>query len=249
MSRAVGRITALLELLSSQGQPLGLSDIATATGLDKSTTYRFLRACESEQIVRRDPVTRRYSLGIRIIDWGGRALNSIDVVNAAEPILEHLNKQTQETIGLYVRQSQWRCVVAVRRSPRMTVVSLRVGWIAPLPLGAPGKVFLAFMDECEVADVFEAHPQIDAALRQRIESELPRIRQLGFATSQHEISPHAWSVAAPIFGPATEPIASIAISTPTSRYSLEAERKFIEQIVEAREEITRRMGGGCRWAV
>lgn len=243
MSRAVDRITALLEVIAIQPQPPTLSEISEATGLDKSTVFRFLQACEQQQIVQRDPVTLRYSLGIRIIEWSGRALDKINIAKIADPVLARLNLETQETVALYLREGRSRTAIVVYNSPHTMMVYRRLGSTAPLALGAAGKAILGFIPVHEAHETLDKQADLKPGVRERIRRELPGIRSNGFATSMKELSDHAWSVAAPVFGANREPIASIGISSPGDRYSARIMTYFAELVVPAANEVTRLNGG------
>ncbi len=243
MSRAVDRVTAILSALATQQEPSSLSDISGATGLDKSTLYRFLQACERNQLVRRDPERRRYTLGYRIIDWSGRAIDAIDVARLATPALNRLNEETRETVALYMREGSMRTAVVVRNSPRTTVVSRRLGSTAPLALGAAGKAILGFLDESEIDVVLVGDSSLSAETRERIRQELSAVRVSGYARSMRELSDHAWSVAAPVFGQRGEPVGSIGISAPGHRHCETSEAHFAQLVRAAAAEVTRLAGG------
>lgn len=243
LSRAVDRITAILSALAAQPQPSTLSDIAGITGLDKSTLYRFLQACERNQLVRRDSDHLRYTIGYRIIEWSGQAIDAIDVARLSIPILNRLNEETGETVALYMREGTVRTAVVVRNSPRTTVVRRRLGSTAPLVLGAAGKAILGFLDEQQANGILDADRELEGRMREQLRAEVAEIRLQGFARSMRELSDHAWSVAAPVFGPKGEPIASLGISAPGHRHSEEIETRFAVLVVQAAEELTRLNGG------
>ena len=246
MSRAVDRITAILSALATQSQPSTLSDIAEATGLDKSTLYRFLQACERNQLVRRDPDGPRYTLGFRIVEWGGRAIDTIDVARLAVPVLDRLSDETHETVALHVREGRMRTAIVVRNSPLPTLVAGRLGRTAPLAVGAAGKAILGFLDDREAHMILNEQPDIDDGLREHIRSELDAIRTSGYAKSEREITSHAWSIAAPVFDSTGAPVASIGILAPVHRHSTAIESDFVARVLSAAEELTRSYGGVLR---
>ena len=60
---AVTRAIAILRLLGRSRTPIGVKAIAQALDLVPSTCLHILRALVSEQLVKVDPATKRYSLG------------------------------------------------------------------------------------------------------------------------------------------------------------------------------------------
>ena len=64
---AVTRAIAILRLLGRSRTPLGLKAIAQSLGLVPSTTLHILRALMAEQLVRVEPLTKQYSLGVGML--------------------------------------------------------------------------------------------------------------------------------------------------------------------------------------
>lgn len=52
---------AILDVLLEASQPMGLAEVAAATGLDQSTAHRLLKTLEEAQMAVRNDTTRRYS--------------------------------------------------------------------------------------------------------------------------------------------------------------------------------------------
>jgi DNA-binding IclR family transcriptional regulator len=73
-SPAVFKAVALLEVLSRNRRPMGLSDLARSAGIPKSSVHSLLASLETEGLVYRSGTTREYVLGSRILDLASRFL-------------------------------------------------------------------------------------------------------------------------------------------------------------------------------
>ena len=62
-AQAALRAIRLLKLFTSERPEMSLAEISRASGLNKTTTHRLLRALQSESLIDRNPATTAYSLG------------------------------------------------------------------------------------------------------------------------------------------------------------------------------------------
>jgi DNA-binding IclR family transcriptional regulator len=78
-TQAVQRAVLLLKLFSDARPEWGLTELAKAAGLNKTTVYRLLTALASEGLVARSKATDAYRLGPEAIALGARAIRSNDL--------------------------------------------------------------------------------------------------------------------------------------------------------------------------
>ena len=193
----------ILAFLSASGSA-SLAEVVEGTGLPRPTAYRLLSALEAHHLVAR--AGGRYSLGLRLLGWGNRALGT-NLVDAARPTLTALRDQTGESTQLYVREGDRRvCVASVERAAGLRD-TVPVGAILPLGLGSGGKVLLAWAEDKE-------HSSGSSSIEAR---ELNEIRNRGWAESVAEREAGVASVSAPVFGPDGELRAAVCASGPVSR--------------------------------
>src|SRR5439155_10446929 len=97
--QAVDRAAALLKAVADSRQPLTVSELAAATGLNRSTAWRLLATLDQHGLVERDPVTQRYSVGYAIVQLA--AAGDYDaLVRRARPVLARVAADTGETANL-----------------------------------------------------------------------------------------------------------------------------------------------------
>ena len=102
------RVVAVLDLLGSTPDGLGVSAIADELGVHRSTTSRLMGTLAASGIVERDPATRRYRLGPRLVGLAATAVARLPVVSQARPELEQLSAATSETANLAILdRSTW----------------------------------------------------------------------------------------------------------------------------------------------
>jgi DNA-binding IclR family transcriptional regulator len=209
----------------SEGGPATLAEVVEGTGLSRPTAYRLLSALEAHHLVGRK--SGRYSLGMRLLGWGDRAVG-LDLVEAARPVLAALADETGESVQLYVRVGDRRvCVASVERAGGGLRDTVPVGAVLPLERGSGGKVLLAWAED---GGGFQ-----DVA-------ELEEIRGRGWAESVAEREAGVASVSAPVFGSGGELRAAVCVSGPLSRLGERPGGRLAGPVVAAAREIEAALG-------
>jgi DNA-binding IclR family transcriptional regulator len=215
------KAVAVLAFLA-EGGSASLAEVVEGTGLPRPTAYRLLSALEAHHLVGR--WDGRYSLGLRLLGWGNRAVG-LDLTAAARPVLAALSNETGESTQLYVREGDSRvCVASVERAGGGLRDTVPVGAVLPLGRGSGGKVLLAWAEEGERSS------DMDAA-------ELGGIRSRGWAESVAEREVGVASVSAPVFGPDGRLRAAVCASGPISRLGERPGERLAKPVVAAAREI------------
>lgn len=213
LDKAVGILSLLAE-----GGPATLAGVVGGTGLTRPTAYRLLSSLESHGLVARED--GRYSLGLRLLGWGGGAIGSA-LVWAATPVLGALRDRTGESTQLYVREGDRRvCVASVERTGGGLRDAVPVGAVLPLGHGSGGKVLLAWSNDAVGGG-----------------GDLAEIRAQGWAESVAEREAGVASVSAPVFGPDGVLRAAVCASGPVSRLGEHPGERLANLVVEAAREI------------
>jgi DNA-binding IclR family transcriptional regulator len=222
-SRTLARGLALLTALGREPDGATVSGLADATGLDRAVLYRLLDTLTTEGFVTRDADTRRYRLGLSVLELGVRAAQGLEVRRLAGPPLRALADDTSETACLAVRDRDDLVVVEViEPGERFVQVNYRVGFRHPLGVAAHGKALLAFLPEGS-----------------RI-TELQPVRQRGVAYTRDELEPGASGVAAPVFDHTGRAVAAVGIVAPTAR--LPEPDAVALRVLRSAREISERLG-------
>jgi IclR family pca regulon transcriptional regulator len=253
-SGTVRKAFQLLDELSRAGGELAARDLAQLTGLDRTTVYRLLETLVEIGVVARDPVTARYRLGLRTLDYATGALDTLEVHRVA---LSHLIDLEREII---VHQDELDCNIFVAVLDGPDAVLVEIGWTRsvfsriggrmrfPAYASAAGRCMLAYLPEAErehfLADV-QLEPRTPRTLttRQEIEARLEQIRSLGYDVSDREVFADLVAVAVPVLGRAGTAMASIGVSGPVVSTSLD---KLVERFANKLIVIAHRTGLALR---
>lgn len=235
--RAVERALDVL-LCFTRSSDLPMTEIASQTGLHKSTVHRLLASLEAKGFVVRDPNTDKYRLGLRIWELSANMMQSDDLAIVLLPEMERLRDQLSETVSLYVRDGLERVRIQAVQSSQAIRRVAPVGVRLPLHVGASSKVLVAFADRGVRQSLLEDPAWPDNIERSTFSEQLESIRSAGYATSVEEREAGAAAVAAPIFNRSGQLAAALSVSGPANRWTLEQMREKAPIIMEA----ARRMG-------
>jgi DNA-binding IclR family transcriptional regulator len=220
------KAVAVLAFLA-EGGSASLAEVVEGTGLPRPTAYRLLSALEAHHLVGR--WDGRYSLGLRLLGWGNRAVG-LDLTAAARPVLAALSNETGESTQLYVREGDSRvCVASVERAGGGLRDTVPVGAVLPLGRGSGGKVLLAWAEDEERLSGMDA-------------AELGGIRSQGWAESVAEREVGVASVSAPVFGPEGRLKAAVCASGPISRLGERPGERLAKPVVVAARGIEGALG-------
>ena len=98
--RAIAKATALLDLLAEAKRPLSLSELTAATGWAKSTVYGLLSSMRSCGLVEQDAQSGRYTLGVRLFEYGSAVQSTRNIIALAKEPMERLVQATGESASL-----------------------------------------------------------------------------------------------------------------------------------------------------
>jgi IclR family transcriptional regulator, acetate operon repressor len=245
--QSIDRAAAILRCFDARTPDLGISDLARATGLSTSTVHRLLLAMQENGLIRQT-AHRRYAIGPLVAQLAHSGGIPAGLRDAAMPVLRALRDETEETAAVHeLLPSGQRVVldqVESRHQLRRTYTEF--GMPVPLPLGAPGKVLLAFSPWERQVEVLAA--PLEQVLPRTITdpvvlaAQLAEIRTNGFAKSMSERTPGIRSVAAPVFDFSGQAVGCLSISGPEQRMAPERLDQLGALIVPAAWSVSELLG-------
>jgi len=245
MVRSVEKAFRVLSAFDAGHGALTLSQIATATGLDKSAAQRFTHTLQVLGYLSKDPVTRQYELTPKTLDLGYHFTRSSALVERSLPYLIHLSQVTSETVSLTVLDGSEIVFVARFLSPHMLNTGVIVGTRRPAYCTAPGIAMLAALPPSEAIDILERSDrrpftpntvwEMDA-----LKEKLGHSRERGFALANEEIHIGDISVGAAILSGAGRVAGAVSIGVSRIRYEKEeVVEKFAPLVVAAAQQVSR----------
>lgn len=238
-TQTVGRALDILFVLAEAEKTMTVSEIAEKVPLPESTTYRLIKTLELNGVVERKS-RGQISLGMRIMDLARSLHQQIDrdLLTIARPIMEELTEKLNETSLLVVRRGTIGITVQYVEGKRLIGLVTKNGNTHPLHRGASGKAILAFENGKTINKILATEKEEEP---DKLYIELEEIRKTNFIKTVGEVDSDTLAVAAPIFDEFNRVIASISIVGPKDRFSEDATKMTIVEVMKASEEITEKI--------
>lgn len=226
------RAFKILEKLFENGEAMGVSAVAAAADLPKSSTFRILSTlAECGAVTKNDE--NLYQLGLMFIRYGELVRSNISLNTLAEPLLLELRDLTQEAVNLAVLYHDY-VVNLLSYAGESFIITSRVLPISPLHCSSSGKIFLAYMEEEAVRAYFaiprKKHTVHTITNYDQFVREKQNILRSGISFDHEEFEYGLYCVGAPIFGYDEQPVAAISISGPISRMKMKNFDWLAEQV-------------------
>jgi len=226
--QSLERGLAVIRAFDRTHPELSLSEVAAATGVTRAAARRFLLTLAELGYVRSDG--RFFSLSPRVLELGYAYLSSLSLPEVAEPHLEHLAAEVNESSSVSVLDGFDVVYVARVPTSRIMTVSISVGTRFPAYATSMGRVLLAGLpdDELEayLKDIkIERLTARTVASAAALRTELQRVRAQGWAMVDQELEEGLRAVAAPIRDRAGRVVAAVNVSAHAARTTLEAIRR------------------------
>lgn len=243
--QSVDRAITALEFLARHGEA-GVSAVAGAIGVHKSTASRLLGALQSRGLVEVAGDRGRYRLGYGILRLAGAMGGRLDVTGQGREICEELAETTGETVNIAVLQRD--SVVNVYQAHGGGAISVNnwVGRPTPAHATSSGKVLLAHLPKPAADRIldgglsrFTAATVVDVRTLRR---QLAQVLLDGYAVTAGEYETGLNAVAAPVFGAAGGVIAAVSVSGPAYRLPVAELPAAATAIIAAAARISERMG-------
>lgn len=230
-----------------QHQPIGVSDLARALELPKSTVQRALGDLAGGGWIEAwtGGTSTRWVIGPRPGEIAKSASGStVLLVDAARESMQQLGRETDETIHLTVPDGErMRLVSKVSSRQAVTTVS-HVGGQVPMYASASGLAILTHRTDWSYL-VSELKQLTDTTLvtADDLEHALVRAREVGYTVNRGMWRDGVSAVGAAICDPEGQPVGALTISVPTYRLPEELEAPYGKLVSAACVEVARRRFG------
>ncbi|MDF2050928.1 IclR family transcriptional regulator [Arthrobacter sp. Cr_A7] len=238
---------AVLRTFTADEPLLGVTEIANRVGMHKSSVSRILATFEQENLVERDPETRRFRLGLGLIAVAGPLLAEMEERRVAYPVLRRLTEQTGETSALMLWNGDEAICVEQIASHHQIKHTTPLGARYRDAMSASVQVFLSTLPAERVRELLRSgtitYPGMDDAGLAAYEARLQEVAGRGWAENYGESSMDEVGVAAPVHDHRGDVVAVVLVPAPRFRVSRERLESLGEACVAAAAQVTTRLGG------
>jgi DNA-binding IclR family transcriptional regulator len=225
--QSLGRAFGILEEVARHREGIGLAELSKLVGLHNSTTFHLAKTMVSLGYIRQEKDSKRYRVGRPLFALAASALDEIEMVNVATPVLEDLSRDTGESSHFAVRMGDAVVVIARTSGQGAFQLTDRVGVVRPAHCTALGKVILSSLrpDQLErFLERVDMQPSTAKSITDipRLVREIDDVRRTGIATDDGEFNPEVRCVAVPVTDFTGQIVGALGISGPVWRMSSQA---------------------------
>jgi IclR family KDG regulon transcriptional repressor len=245
--QVLDRAAQIMDCFGFDHKQLSVSEIGSRTGLHKSTTHRILMALEYNQLIKQNPETGKYHLGIKLFKLGNQAVLQFDLRDSCRPHLIRLMDKTRETVHFAVLDGNQVLYLDKVEGPYALRMPSRVGRHITTYCTSLGKAMLSCLEETDVKRLLQSQPfkvftpntfrSLDLLL-----ADLRATRRRGYSIDDEEIEIGLRCVGAPIYDHTMRMVGAISVAAPSARLTTQKLPAFGRMVLEAAEEISKELG-------
>jgi len=245
--QSLGRAFAILEQVARHREGIGLAELSKLVGLHNSTTFHLAKTMVSLGYIRQERDSKRYRIGRPLFALAASALDEIEMVNVATPIMEDLSRETGESSHFAVRMGDAVVVIARTSGPGAFQLTDRVGVVRPAHCTALGKIILASLRPDQLKRFLE-RVELKPSTRKSITDpsvllrEIAEVRRSAMAFDDGEFNPEVRCVAVPVYNFTGDVVGALGISGPVWRMSDQALQSRAKSVKAAAKRLSAEFG-------
>jgi DNA-binding IclR family transcriptional regulator len=245
--QSIGRAFAIIEEIARNRDGIGLAELSKRVGLHNSTTFHLVKTMVSLGYVRQLKDSKRYRIGRPLFALAASALDEIEMMSLATPVLDDLARATGESAHFSVPMGDAVVVLARTSGPGAFQLTDRVGVVRPAHCTALGKIMLAALAPDQFARYLQraelkAYTPKSITSAEQLAREIAEVRRAGLAVDDGEFDSELRCAALPVRNFSGQVIGAIGISGPVWRLSIEALQKRARIVRAAADRLSAEFG-------
>ena len=247
--QSLGRAFSILEEVARHREGIGLAELSKLVGLHNSTTFHLAKTMVSLGYMRQERDSKRYRVGRPLFALAASALDEIEMVNLATPVLEDLSRETGESGHFAVRMGDSVVVIARTSGPGAFQLTDRVGVVRPAHCTALGKIILASLRPDQLKRFLERVELKPSTLKSITEPsvllrEIAEVRRSAIAIDDGEFNAEVRCIAVPVYNFTGDVIGALGISGPIWRMSDQVLKSRAKLVQAAAQRLSAEFGAG-----
>lgn len=248
---AVGTLArglAILHCFRAEDQVIGTQEMARRTRLPKATVSRLANTLAELGYLRFVPDVGKYALSSQVLTLGYAALGRSGIADFARPFIQELIASGDCAVAISIRDDLDMMFVELARRPSAILLNLTVGARIPMLYSAPGRAYLASVEEEERERIFAGLARREGddwpAARRSVEAAIEQAQQQGFAEAMGSWRAEHNAIGTVLRDPTTGEIYTLSLGGLAS--SLSRDRlvsEFAPRLLAAAETISSRLLG------
>lgn len=245
--QSLHRAMAILQAVVHARQGIGLAELCKEVGLHTSTAFHLAKTLVTLGVIRQEPDSKRYRVGTRLFSLASGALDELELLDIAMPVLTSLAEETGENSHIAVRAGQSIYVIGRCDGTASVRLAERIGTARPPHATALGKMLLSALQPAQL-DKLIGSMALNAITPKTIvdpdllRTEIANVGSNGIAFDDGEFDRDVRCLAAPVFDFRGQMIAAIGISAPMWRMGLNKVREVSGVVINSANSLSTLLG-------
>lgn len=234
----------VMALFGPERKSWSLTEIAAALNSHPSSIYRFTNTLVELKYLKKDPQTKRLSLGQRAYLLGLSLVNSFSLLDVVKPFIDDVHDRYNISVDSCVLEEQALLQLYFRAAKDAPTYQALI--INPaIHCSGLGKAILAYMPEDErkvLLGRLRLVRRTERSITDKHEllADLERTRKRGYAINNEEYIKGLFTIATPFFNLETgRPVGAVSFDFLVSQASLkEVEKKYVTVLLKLGKDIS-----------
>jgi IclR family acetate operon transcriptional repressor len=236
------RAFAALEQVCRASAPPTLDELTQALGLPKPTVFRILAMLQGAQLLHKDALSKRYSVGTRLAAFGMDLWRNSALRAPWRQALREAVETVGESCNLTILEHDQVLYLDRVETDRPLRLHLTPGTRVPLHATASGKIFLAAMapaafEQWLSTAVLERHTAQTITDRSRLRREIESVRKTGVGLHDSEMFEDSVAIAVPVLDHGGRTCAAVAMHAPATRENIRSCLRHLPALRRAAERV------------
>jgi DNA-binding IclR family transcriptional regulator len=236
----------LLRAFNREEPELGVNELARRLEIDPASAHRLLKALTSEGFVEQDARSKKYRLGLAVLEIASSLLQQRGIVDVAMPSLEKLFIETSETVSLDDFNGVAVVCLAALNCPQEVRTTNFIGERTPLHCTSAGLVYLAYMPEAErrrhLAGELVAYTPKTIVCPAQLHDILAEVCRTGISISDETYHSGVRGISAPVLNKDLRVAATISVTAPKQRLTLKKLNLLSKSVKTTADHISTLLG-------
>jgi len=246
MMKTVRTTIALLRQFTASEPELGVSELARRMSLDKATVHRALKTLSSERFIEQDPVTKRYRLGLAVLDIAAARLASFGFLAGSTLEIRQLGAEIGESVSIHTPDGHEMVCLAFAEAAQPVRVSFFIGERFPVHVTSAGLATLSTMPRPQWAPIV-AQARKESGIRGPDDAGMARLLQAvsekGFAEADESYEKGVRAIAVPVVNASGSTVCTVSIAAPSQRHSMQSLSAFAPALQRSATRIAAMLAG------
>ncbi|WP_226782911.1 IclR family transcriptional regulator [Oceaniglobus trochenteri] len=222
----VGKALAVLDQVAGYGRPVRFAEVQRDSPFPKATLYRLIQTLTSQGMLRLDPESGTYALGVRLVRLAHAAWHTTSLAPIARPHIDALSAELGETVHLAQLDHGQVLYVDKRNATVPVRMYSQAGKVGPAYCTGVGKAMMAFLPAPDLEDTiaqqsFHRFTPNTLTDRASLLRDLAAIRDRGHAFDDEEHEAGIICLAVPILTDGRQVLGAISVTATSARRSLD----------------------------